>query len=103
MSLYIVRDGERFLWVAAVLGEEVYCYVPDLGTFHRNDGLRDDYFMDRDLQYERIAVARAQELLRGGLQPLDAEVMADHLAEWREDPGALAPEQVFASVVADLR
>ncbi|TDD42332.1 hypothetical protein E1263_42245 [Kribbella antibiotica] len=103
MSLYIVKDGERFLWVAAALGDEVYSFVPDLGTFHRNDGLRDDFFMERELQYEQITVTRAKALIESGLQPLDGEVMADHLTDWRSDPAALAPEQVFASVVADLR
>lgn len=29
--------------------------------------------------------------------------MADHLTEWSQDPEALDPEQVFASVIADLR
>jgi hypothetical protein len=103
VSLYAVRDGERFVWVAAVLGEDVYCFVPDTGRFHRNEGLRDDFFMDRELAYEAVTVARARRLIEGGLPALDPEVMADHLAEWRADSRALEPEQVFASVVADLR
>lgn len=103
MSLYVVRDGERFVWMAAVLGEDVYCFVPDTGRFHRNEGLREDFFMERELQYEGVTVGRARALIESGLDRLDPEVMADHLAEWRDDPRGLLPEQVFASVVADLR
>jgi len=103
VSLYVVRDRERFVWVAAVLGEDVYSYVPDTGKFHRNEGLRDDFFMERELEYEQVTVARAKNLIDAGIEPLDPEVMGDHLAEWAADPRGLSPEQVFASVVADLR
>ncbi|MEV0789094.1 hypothetical protein [Kribbella sp. NPDC050459] len=101
--LFLVSQGERRLWVAAVLGEDVYCFVPDTGRFHRSDGVRDDFFMEQELAYEAVGVAGARRLIEGGLPALDPEVMADHLAEWRADARALEPEQVFASVVADLR
>ncbi|MFI6720292.1 hypothetical protein ACIBGM_33840 [Kribbella sp. NPDC050470] len=103
MSLYVVRDGERLLWVVAVVGEDVYGFVPETGNFHRNEGLRGDFFVEQELQYEQITVSRAKALIEAGLDPLDPDVMADHLTEWRADPKAFVPEQVFATVVADLR
>jgi hypothetical protein len=103
MSLYLVRDGERFVWVAALLGEDIYTYVQNTGKFHRNAGLRDDFFMAQDLQYEQVTVGKAKAVIESGLEPLDEDVMGDHLEEWRNDPEGLDPEQVFASVVAGLR
>ncbi|GAA0961567.1 hypothetical protein GCM10009554_78250 [Kribbella koreensis] len=102
MSLYLVKDGGRFVWVAALIGEDIYTYVPDTGKFHRNEGLRDDYFMAQDLQYERVTVSKARAVIDAGLEPLDEDLMGDHLDDWRRDAEALAPEQVFASHVADL-
>ncbi|HEY0618490.1 MAG TPA: hypothetical protein VGD15_12910 [Kribbella sp.] len=103
MSLYIVKEGRRLVWLAARLGEDVYSYVPDTGKFHRNEGLRDDFFMEQDLQYEEISVAGARAAIDAGLEPLDEQLMADHLNDWRTDAAALDPEQVFATVVADLQ
>ncbi|MDX6260559.1 MAG: hypothetical protein QOH84_2247 [Kribbellaceae bacterium] len=103
MSLYLVKDGDRFVWVAALIGEDIYTYVPNTGNFHRNAGLRDDFFMAQDLQYERVTVSKARAVIDAGLEPLDEDLMGDHLDDWRQDPEALVPEQVFASVVADLR
>lgn len=103
MSLYVVRDGERFVWIAALLAEDIYTFVPNTGKFHLNEGLRDDYFMTRNLQYEQITVAKAKAMIEAGLEPVDEELMADSLTRWRSDPEQFHPEQVFASVVADLR
>jgi hypothetical protein len=103
LSLYIVKEGRRLVWLAARLGEDVYSYVPDTGKFHRNEGLRDDFFMEQDLQYEETSVAEARAAIDAGLEPLDEQLMADHLSDWRTDAAALDPEQVFAAVVADLQ
>jgi hypothetical protein len=102
VSLYIVKDGDRFVWLAAKLGHDIFAYVPNTGKFHRNDGLGDDFSMEQGLQYEEVSVIAAKAKLEAGLEPLDEQVMADHLKEWRADVAALEPEQVFAAVVADL-
>lgn len=103
MSLYVVREGERFVWLAALLGEDVYTYVPNTGRFHLNEGLREDYFMTRDLQYEEITAAKAQALIEAGIDDLDEDLMEDSLARWRSAPEQLAPDQVYAASVADLQ
>jgi hypothetical protein len=103
MSLYVVRDGERFVWIAALLAEDIYTYVPNTGKFHLNEGLRDDFFMAQDLQYEQVTVSKAKAMIDAGIEPVDEELMADSLTRWRSDPEQFDPEQVFASVVADLR
>ncbi|TDO35655.1 hypothetical protein EV643_12266 [Kribbella sp. VKM Ac-2527] len=103
MSVYVVRDDSEFLWIAAVIAEDIYTYVPNTGKFHRNDGLREDFFMTRNLTYEEVTVTKAKDAIDAGLTPLDEQTMADHLSKWSQDPEALDPEQVFASVIADLR
>ncbi|MGY4771973.1 hypothetical protein ACXC9Q_34145 [Kribbella sp. CWNU-51] len=36
--LYLVKDWERELWVAALMDEDVWTYVGNTGRFHRNEG-----------------------------------------------------------------
>ncbi len=97
----VAKDG-RTLWLAAVVGEDLYTYVPNTAKFHLNSGLRDDFVMARELQYDEIGLAEARQLLDGGVPSLDEDVMADPLREWRADPDPLDPETVFAAVSADL-
>ncbi|SRR6266508_4587941 len=99
--LRVAKDG-RTLWLAAAVGEDIYTYVPNTAKFHRNSGLRDDYVMARELQYDEVGLAEARRLLDGGLPPLDEDGMADPLREWRADPEPLDPETVFAAASADL-
>ena len=45
--------------------------MPDTGRFHRNEGLRDDFFMERESAYGAVTVARARSRIDGGLPALD--------------------------------
>lgn len=100
--LYLVKDGERPLWVAALVDEDVWTYVANTGKFHRNDGLRHDFFMLNELAYNEIGVTEARRLIAEGLGTLDEEQYADPLQRWRADQEAMESEIVFASLVADL-
>ncbi len=80
----------------------MYAYVPNTQRFHRNDGLRDDYFMERELEYDEIGVVDARRLIETELAALDEERMADALRDWRADPEPLEPQIVFAMANADL-
>jgi len=60
MKLYVVKEDERPVWVAAVVGEDVWTYVANTGKFHRNDGARHDYFFLNELQYLEIGITGRQ-------------------------------------------
>jgi hypothetical protein len=102
MKLFRVSDTEddTTLWVAALGGEHLYCYVQNTGRFHDNNALRNDYYMERELSYQPIGVAEARELIADGVGLADEQQMERALARWRGDPGALAPEDVFTAVLA---
>lgn len=98
MKLYLVKDGERQVWVAALAHEHMYSYVANTGYFHDNNALRNDFYMDFDYEYEEIDVVRAKALIAAGVGQLDETTRADALAKWRADPRPLLPNDVFAAV-----
>jgi hypothetical protein len=100
--LFLIKDGGEVLWVGALVDEDVWTYVGNTGRFHRNDGARHDYFFLNELQYVDIGVAEAQRAIRDGVGQVDEVELADSLERWRADEGAMHPEVVFASMIADL-
>jgi hypothetical protein len=103
MRLFVVTDAEAggtALWVAALGGEHMYCFVQNTGRFHENVALRNDYYMERELGYQGIGVAEARRLIAAGVGHADEERMDRPLARWRADRQALAPEDVFTAATA---
>ncbi|GAB2671435.1 hypothetical protein [Kribbella swartbergensis] len=100
--LFLVSQGERRVWVAALVDEDVWTYVGNTGKFHRNDGVRDDYFMNNEAQYSDIGIAEAKRLIAEGVGQVDEQKNPDAVRDWRHDPDAMHPEIVFASMAADL-
>ena len=100
--LYLVKDGERELWVAALVDEDVWTYVGNTGKFHRNEGARHDFYFLNELEYVDIGIAEAKRLIADGVGLVDETRLADSLERWRRDEHAMDPEIVFASMVADL-
>ena len=100
--LFLVRDGERELWVAALVDEDVWTYVVNTGKFHRNDGARHDYFFLNELEYSDIGIPEAQRLISRGVGTVDEEEFSDSIQRWRDDRDAMDPDVVFASLAADL-
>jgi hypothetical protein len=100
--LFLVsEDGER-VWVAALIDEDVWSYVANTGRFHRNEGLRHDFFMLNELEYAEIGVSEARRLIAAGVGTLTEEWQADALDRWRQDAESLTVEAVLASQIADL-
>ncbi|WP_427889755.1 hypothetical protein ACQHIV_40325 [Kribbella sp. GL6] len=100
--LFLVKDGETELWVAALLEEDVWTYVGNTGKFHYNEGARHDYYFLNGMQYVDIGIAEAKRLIAAGVGTLDEVESGDSLRRWREDPEGMDPEVVFAALVADL-
>jgi hypothetical protein len=100
--LYLVKDGEREQWVAALVDEDVWTYVANTGKFHRNEGARHDFYFLNELDYVEIGIAEAQRLMRAGVGTVDKQEFPDSARRWREDSQPMDPEVVFASMAADL-
>jgi hypothetical protein len=100
--LFLVTEGDRRLWVAALIDEDIWTYVANTGRFHRNDGLRHDYFMLNELEYSEIGVSEARRLIADGIGMVDGALYPDSLKGWVTDPNSLTTEAVFASQIAGL-
>ena len=100
--LYLVTEGSRRVWVAALIDEDIWTYVVNTGRFHRNDGLRHDYFMLRELGYTDIGLAEARRLISAGVGTVDEILFPDTLPRWQADTESLSADEVFAAHIADL-
>jgi len=96
MRLYLVKEDDRLVWVAALAHEVMYAYVANTGMFHNNNALRNDFYMVRDFTYEEIGPAEARRLIAQGVGTLDDDEHPTALAKWRSDPNPLAPADVLA-------
>jgi hypothetical protein len=96
MKLYLVKEDDRPVWVAALAHESMYGYVANTGRFHDNNALRNDFYMERGFNYEEIGITEARRLIENGIGLLDEEEYAEVLQEWRADPGALDPGEAFS-------
>jgi hypothetical protein len=100
--LFLVKDGERELWVAALVDEDVWTYVANTGKFHRNEGARHDYFFLNKLQYNPIGIAEAKRLIREGVGTVDETEFPDSVRRWRADPHGMDADIIYATLAADL-
>jgi hypothetical protein len=88
--------------VAALVDEDVWTYVGNTRKFHRNEGVRDDYFMNNEALYAEIGIAEAKRLIADGVGQVDERKNPDSVQDWRDEEDAMDPEIVFASMAADL-
>ncbi|TDO35657.1 hypothetical protein EV643_12268 [Kribbella sp. VKM Ac-2527] len=100
--LFLAGDGERAVWVVALIDEEIWTYVANTGMFHKNQAMRDDFFVGSDFTYTEIGVREAARAIADGVGLLDEEKSTVPLRTWRADSSPLPPETVFASATADL-
>lgn len=98
MRLLKVSDGDRDLWVAALLGDRMYVYVDNTGQFHRNDALSEEYLLDQDLAYEPIGVSQARDFMSQHVGRGDDDKVRDQLARYHCDPNLLKIDIVVAQV-----
>lgn len=96
MRLYLVKEEERMVWVAALAHEVMYTYVANTGMFHNNNAVRNDFYMVRNFTYEDIGTAEARRLIARGVGTLNDKDHPNALMKWRADPNPLTPADVFA-------
>jgi hypothetical protein len=100
VKLFKVADGERDLWVAALIVDRMYVYVDNTGCFHRNDAVSEDYLQDQELSYEPIGVSQAQALIAQHVGRGDEAAVKDQLDRYRADPYPLTVDAVLAQITS---
>ncbi|MEU4194754.1 hypothetical protein AB0E69_22835 [Kribbella sp. NPDC026611] len=96
MKLYLVTEEGEPRWIAALLHEKMYGFVADTGMFHDNNALRNDYYIDREFDYEEIGTAEARRLVAAGVGQVDEVEEAEVLAVWRADPSPIPLADVLS-------
>lgn len=106
MSLYLVLDGDRPLWIAheslADGRARIYVWEPQTGPFHYNGGTSYDYHADQDDTYAPLTRAEAEQAMREGLIWHIRDENTDHfLTRLRRQNDSLDPRQVLDEAYAD--
>lgn len=99
-KLYLATDGDRPVWVVALIDQDIWTYVANTDRFHRNEAMRDDFFVETHFGYREISVREALRHIQAGVGRLDEEERAEALRAWRSDPNPLLTEMVLAAAVA---
>jgi hypothetical protein len=98
MSLYLVRKGDRQLWVGYEREDGFYTYLANTGQFVRNDAVGADFLMDREMDYEPLTPDQAQAKMAAGVGRVDERKMGWLVKEFRaEEAESLTVEQVFGA------
>jgi hypothetical protein len=100
VKLFRVAEGNRDLWVAALIGDRMYVYVGNTGRFHQNAAVSEDYWEDQRLKYEAIGVSQAQALIDQHVGQGDDAKVKDQLDRYEADPDSLAVDAVFAQITS---
>lgn len=99
MSLYLVKDGDRQLWVAHETDAgQLYVYVPNTGRFHRNRGLAADFYGEQHYSYEPLSGAEVQDAVRDKVGKLDGRTKRAQLDRYTADAAALDLDDVLGEL-----
>lgn len=101
MTLYLVSDGDREVWVAYQDDKaRMWAYDGHTGDFHLSEPLYQDFFWEKENQYTAIDDAQARKAIARGVGKYDLRKLGwlreRHKSAGRED--RLSPEQVLAVV-----
>jgi hypothetical protein len=94
-TLYLVRDGERTIWLATEHDNRLYVYVANLKTFVLNRPLSADFQIYRDHTYEAVDTKRAEELIAADLIGRITQSNSWLLDHFRDEPNQLNSYQVL--------
>jgi hypothetical protein len=98
VKLFRVAEGNRDVWVAALISDRMYVYVDNTGRFHQNAAVSEDYWQDQRLKYEPIGVSQAQALIDQHVGRGDEAQVKDQLDRYRADPDSFAVDAIFAQI-----
>jgi hypothetical protein len=96
--LYLVRDGDRTIWLATEHNGRLYVYVANLNTFVRNNPLSLDYLIDRNHTYQRIDLAEATKVMNAGrVGRIDPRWNGWLIEHFRNEPDQLQLDDVLGT------
>lgn len=96
--LYLVRHGDREIWLAAEHDGRLYVYVANLKTFVYNGPASVDFLIDRDHTYAPIDVPEAAKIMGDGrIGKIDGRSNRWLIDHFRAEPRKLDPADVLGS------
>jgi len=65
-ELYLVKDGERTVTLAAEREGKLYAFVPNVGSFVYNKPMSVDFQIDHEMNYASVDAETAANIVREG-------------------------------------
>ena len=97
-GLYLAKQADRAVWLAAEHDGALYGYVPNVNAFVYNKALTLDFLIDRDLRYEPLTAAEAATIIAAAvIGRIDARSNRDRLADIKAQKRRLSVNDVLGS------
>jgi hypothetical protein len=96
-ALYLVRDGDRTVALAAEQNGKLYCYIPNVDAFVYNKPMSVDFFFDREMDYEPVTAQEAADIIKDGtIGKIDGRSNRS-LLDWATVGTRLSPAEVLGA------
>lgn len=97
-ALYLVRDGDRTVSLAAERDGKLHVFIPNLDAFVYNKPMSVDFLIDRNMTYEPVTAPAAAEIINEGvIGKLDGRSHKTLLDWARAEPRRLDPAEVLGA------
>lgn len=97
-ALYLVRDGNRTVSLAAESDGKLHVFIPNIGAFVYNKPMSVDFLIDRDMNYEPVTAQAAAEIINEGvIGKLDGRSHKSLLDWARAEQRRLDPAEVLGA------
>lgn len=102
-ALYLVKDGDRTVVLAAERDGKLYGYVPNVEAFVYNKPMSVDFLIDQNMTYEPQTAEQAADIIKAGvvgkINGRTNKFLLDHM---KAEPNRMTPAEVLgANALAD--
>jgi DNA-binding NarL/FixJ family response regulator len=102
-GLYLVKDGDRTVVLAAERDGRIYGYIPNVDAFVYNKPMSVDFLIDRDMDYEPVTASDAADIIaKGVIGKINGRTNKFLLDEMKAETKRIQPAEVLrANDVSD--
>lgn len=97
-ALYLVKDGDRTVVLAAERDGKLYGYVPNVEAFVYNKPLSVDFLIDQSMTYEPQTAEQAAAIIKAGIvgkiNGRTNKFLVDHM---KAETNRMTPAEVFGA------
>ena len=104
-ALYLVKDGDRTIALAAEHDGKLHCYVPNVAAFVYNKPMSTDFLIDQEMNYEPVTPQEATDIIKeGAIGKIDGRTNKSLLDWAKAETRRLDPAEVLSSnTLTDLQ